>query len=56
MTIQTVIALVASKGWHLHEMNVNNAFLQGELDKEVYMIQPPSFELSSHLKEVCRLN
>ena len=34
-TIQTVLTLVATKGWHLHQTNVKNAFLQCDLE-EVY--------------------
>ena len=48
-TIRTVIALVVAKEWHFHQMDVkNDAFLQCELDKEVYMVQPPGFKSNPH--------
>ena len=51
-TIRTIIALATAKGWHLHQVDVKNAFLQGELEEEVFIIQPPSLESSKHPKTV----
>ena len=36
--IRPVIKLAIAKGWHLYQMDVKNAFLQDELDEEVYMV------------------
>lgn len=39
-TIRSVIALAASRHWVLHQLDINNAFLHGEIDEEVYMKVP----------------
>ena len=42
-TIRSIIALVASQGWNLHQMDVKTAFLHGSIKEEVYMEQPKGF-------------
>ena len=38
-TIKVVLTNAISKGWSIHQMDVNNAFVHGNLTKEVYMRQ-----------------
>ena len=42
-SIRSVIALGAQHKLQLHQMDVSTAFLNGELDEEVYMQQPEGF-------------
>jgi hypothetical protein len=53
-TIRVVLSLAVSRGWHLRQLDVKNAFLHGVLEEEVYMRQPPRYE--SRLGHVCRLD
>jgi hypothetical protein len=54
-TVRTIIAMVAAKGWSLHQMDVKNVFLHGDLQEEVYMEQPLGYVDQTHPNLVCRL-
>lgn len=56
-TIQVVLALAVSLGWTLRQVDINNAFLNGDLQEEIYMVQPPGFEQQGNGGQqlVCRL-
>ncbi|KAJ0615698.1 putative RNA-directed DNA polymerase [Helianthus annuus] len=54
-TIRVLFSIAANKGWPLHQFDVKNAFLHGELKEEVYMEAPPGFTKDFKEKEVCRL-
>ena len=54
-TVRAVIAVAALRGWIMHQMDVKNAFLHGELQEEIYVEQPPGYVDPSHLDYVCRL-
>jgi histone deacetylase 1/2 len=55
-TIRLVLAIAVSRGWSLRQLDVQNAFLHGVLEEDVYMKQPPGFEDRNAPFHVCKLD
>ena len=55
-SVQTVIALAAKHDLKLHQLDITMAFLNGELNVDIYMKQPERFEVKSKEHRVCNLN
>ena len=54
-SLRMLLALAALEDWHIHSMDVKSAFLNGELDEEIYMEQPQGFVTPGSEALVCRL-
>lgn len=54
-TVRIILSLAVMHSWPLHQLDVKNAFLNGFLDKPVYMEQPPGYIDPLHPDHVCRL-
>jgi histone deacetylase 1/2 len=55
-TIRLVLSIAVSKGWSLHQLDVQNTFLHGVLEEEVYMYQPLGYKSPDHPTFVCKLD
>jgi hypothetical protein len=42
--IRIILAFATSKRFKLYQMDVKSAFLNGDIQKEVYVSQPPDFK------------
>lgn len=54
-TIRTVLSLALYRHWLVHQFDVKNAFLHGDLTKTVYMHQPSGFRDLENPDYVCLL-
>ena len=54
-SIRLLIALAAVYDLQIHQMDVKTAFLNGELEEEIYMEQLEGFIVSGQENKVCRL-
>ncbi|KAK4384875.1 Retrovirus-related Pol polyprotein from transposon RE2 [Sesamum angolense] len=54
VTVRLFIAIATAYSWPILQLDVNNAFLHGQLDEEVYMTPPEGYE-KAHPGMVCKL-
>ncbi|KAJ0491696.1 putative RNA-directed DNA polymerase [Helianthus annuus] len=55
-TIRLVLSVAAQEGWELHQFDVKSAFLNGPLFEEVFVSQPPGFEVQGEEQKVYKLH
>ncbi|GJV37166.1 TMV resistance protein N [Tanacetum coccineum] len=54
-SIRTIIVIAALRNLEIHQMDVKTAFLNGDLEEEIYMNQPEGFIAPGQEGNVCRL-
>lgn len=55
-TIRIILSIAVSREWSLRQLDIQNAFLHGHLEEEVYMEQPPGFEDVTKPHYICKLD
>lgn len=55
-TVRIILSIVATLNWPVHQVDINNAFVNGALQEIVYMAQSLGFEDKSKPNYVCKLH
>eukprot|EP00253_Pinus_taeda_P008888 PITA_08888 len=53
--VRTVLSIAAQHKWKIYQMDVKSSFLNGVLKEEVYVEQPPGYEVEGQEHKVCKL-
>ncbi|PKI57121.1 hypothetical protein CRG98_022485 [Punica granatum] len=54
-SIRMILAVATLRNLEVHQMDVKTAFLNGDLDEEIYMEQPEGFVAPGKERKVCKL-
>jgi len=54
-SVRVILSLAANLDWPLHQLDIKNVFLNGELEEEVYMTIPQGLENPRTAGKVCKL-
>ena len=54
-SIRMMFAIAAMRNLTVHQMDVKTAFLNGDIDEEIYMEQPEGFAVPGQERKVCKL-
>jgi len=54
--VRLFLAMAAMRHWPLHQLDIKNVFLHGDLEEEIYMKQPTEFVAQGEYGLVCKLH
>ena len=55
-SIRAILALTAHHDWELHQMDVKSAYLNGDLEEDIFMSQPEGYQAAGQKQIVCKLS
>ena len=55
-SIRAILALTAHHDWELHQMDIKSAYLNGDLEEDIFMAQPEGYVAAGQQHLVCKLN
>ena len=54
-TVRLLLVLAAKRSWQVHHLDIKTAFLNGDIEEDVYVAQPVGFEKRGQEHLVCKL-
>ena len=54
-SFRMLLCLIASRNMEAHQMDVTTAFLNGQIEEDIYMRQPPGYESKACPNKVCKI-